>query len=446
MGVAATYCGEYITRKPVGTVGAADLPLVSVSHRGYSRGLHDERVLIGSTSRYPRGVEDAASVTGATLDSEELLAIARRHGRELSARLLETARAEGLIPRPTRAGQHGRTPIWLYPAGTERQLVALLRWRDHTTDPNLLRVLLWLDGFVVSPARLRDSIEQGLTNMFGAFLRDLERFAKARGHDLASQAGLADALVEAGRVVASKRGPNAIPRTTRVPAADRADAVTLMLRMFGTGEKLAPDDHQAQMVERVMGLAPKARKQQVAGAEPWLSGSASDLFDAADVIAFPALIATARTLTDSELEQARDSANAIFRYLPMMVRMLTLMTGDQNAAGLGFLRELDRQPAIAFMIVPLVVGLFRKGLQANVETITSALASAPEHADQAQHILDMPQRQIEANLSTSRRGQRDQINAIVDATLDGQVSIMPNRPPLDTRRESSRKRPRQSDR
>src|SRR5580698_9701780 len=98
------------------------------------------------------------AATSAEPDSAALLRAAARTGELVSERLLETFRAQGLIPRPYRVGNCGRSPIWRYPPGTERQLIALLRWRQHSKDPDLLKALLWLDGFPIPDATVREAL------------------------------------------------------------------------------------------------------------------------------------------------------------------------------------------------------------------------------------------------------------------------------------------------
>ena len=126
-------------------------------------GLQDIRPCAGSTqpicklSAHPVGVLGGklAFMTlmqqpdeSSELDSTALLEVATQAGTAISDRMLETFRAQGLILRPQRVGYRGRAPMWLYPAGTDRQLLCLLRWRRQTKDPDTLKVLLWLDGFL----------------------------------------------------------------------------------------------------------------------------------------------------------------------------------------------------------------------------------------------------------------------------------------------------------
>ncbi|MFE6853667.1 hypothetical protein ACFVDH_23105, partial [Streptomyces sp. NPDC057674] len=48
----------------------------------------------------------------------------------MNERRLEDFRRDGLMPRPVRVGNDGRRPVWVYPPGSDRQLIRLLRWRE----------------------------------------------------------------------------------------------------------------------------------------------------------------------------------------------------------------------------------------------------------------------------------------------------------------------------
>ena len=61
----------------------------------------------------------------AELDSQTLLEAAAQAGTPVSARMLETFRYKGLIPRSQRSGYRGQAPVWTYPPGSDAQLVRL---------------------------------------------------------------------------------------------------------------------------------------------------------------------------------------------------------------------------------------------------------------------------------------------------------------------------------
>src|SRR5271170_8344 len=111
-------------------------------------------------------------------DTVTLLQAAAQAGSGISDRMLETFRGQGLIPHPRRAGYRGRAPVWRYPPGTDRQLAALLRWRRHSKDPDLLKVMLWLDGFAIPPCVVRDALARQLRVMTEVMEREIGRQAR----------------------------------------------------------------------------------------------------------------------------------------------------------------------------------------------------------------------------------------------------------------------------
>lgn len=112
-------------------------------------------------------------------DTAALLQAAAHAGSAISDRMLETFRAQGLIPHPRRVGYRGHAPVWRYPPGTDRQLAALLRWRRHSKDPDLLKVLLWLDGFAIPPSAARDAFARQLRVMTKIMEREIGRAGPA---------------------------------------------------------------------------------------------------------------------------------------------------------------------------------------------------------------------------------------------------------------------------
>ena len=62
-----------------------------------------------------------------------------------------------------------------------------------------------------------------------------------------------------------------------------------MIRLFGLGEKIETTAQDAELVERVLGLAPNGRRRTIDGTGPWLTGPAEDLFSAAEITAIPSL-------------------------------------------------------------------------------------------------------------------------------------------------------------
>jgi hypothetical protein len=356
-------------------------------------------------------------------DSPALLKAAAQAGGQVTDRLLETFRAQGLIPRPRRVGHHGRAPVWKYPPGTDRQLAALVRWRERTKDQDLLRILLWLDGFAVPPAAVRDALAVQLSALSAAIEREISQQAARLGLDPSSDDGRSQGVDALARTVAARRGATPVPRYSRLRADDRAHAVALLVRTFGLGETLEGTTEEGAAVERVLGIAPNGRRHTIADAGPWLTGPAEDLFGAAGIVGLPSLVDVVNDASETDLTAARQTIVALVRYLPLMARMLGAVTGDDNYAGFAPLGQLDQHPETVVFIVPMVIAMLKAGWQENLDAVTTALSRFPELAGQAQRILDMPAAELNANLDGQPAETRDHVQRIIDAAMDGRFDI-----------------------
>jgi hypothetical protein len=365
-------------------------------------------------------------------DTAALLQSAAQAGSGVTGRMLETFRADGLIPHPHRAGYRGRTPVWRYPAGTELQLVALLRWRRHTKDPDLLKVLLWLDGFAITSSAVRAALIHQLQVMTGAMEREISGQAERLGLDPADSAARGQAIGALAQTIAAKRGTTPVPRRSRVRAQDRTRAVTLMIRMFGLGETMQGTAEDAIVIERVLGLAPNGRRRAAADAGPWLTGPAEDMFDAAGIVGLPHLLTAVTEASDPDLMAARQIVAVLFRHLPLMIRMLGAMFGDDNYTGLAGLGQIDQNPETLVYIVPSVIAMLRAGWQENLNAVISALSPFPDLADRAKRLLDLPTAELTANLASQPAEARERVQRIIDAAIDGQFDTEPKDQPAGT--------------
>jgi hypothetical protein len=52
----------------------------------------------------------------------------------------------------------------VYPAVAVPQLLALLRWREHTKDPDTLRLILWVEGYQIRTSDVRAALVQWWEN------------------------------------------------------------------------------------------------------------------------------------------------------------------------------------------------------------------------------------------------------------------------------------------
>jgi hypothetical protein len=355
----------------------------------------------------------------AGMESADLLAAAARAGAGISDRMLETFRAQGLIPRPRRVGYRGRVPIWRYPPGTDQQLTALLGWRQRTKDPDVLQVLLWLDGFPIPAAAARDALTRQLRSVIDAVGEEISRRARELGLNPADETARSQAIDTVARTMAAKRGATPLVRRTRMRASDRAHAVALLIRVFGMGETIDGTAHDATSMEQVLGLAPNGRRHSVSGEQPWLTGPAEELFSAASIVSLPRLAEAVATATEPELCAVRQTVVALFQYLPIMIRMVGAMFGDDNYTGLAGLGQFDQQPEYVIYLVPMILSMHRAGWKENLDAVTSALQPYPELAAQAQRILDMPAPQVEANLAGQPAAIRQQGQRLIDAAIEG---------------------------
>jgi len=356
-------------------------------------------------------------------DGAALLKAAAQAGEEVSDRMLETFRAQGLIPRPSRAGYRGRAPVWRYPPGTDRQMAALLRWRERTKDPDLLKILLWLDGFAIPPTVVRGALSRRLSALTAIVEREISQQALRLGLNPSSDDARSRAIDALARTMAARRGATPVPRRGRVRADERARAVALMVRTFGLGEALEGTAEEGAAIERVLGIAPNGRRHTIAGTGPWLTGPAEDLFSAAGIVGLPSLLHAVTGASETDLTAARQTVVALFRYLPLMARMLGAVSGDDNYAGLAVLGQLDQHPEIVLFIVPMVIAMLKAGWQENLDAITSALRQFPELAEQAQRILEMPAAEINANLAGQPAETRERAQRIIAAAIEGHFDI-----------------------
>lgn len=222
-------------------------------------------------------------------------------------------------------------------------------------------------------------------------------------------------------VLAAKRGSNSLPRYGRVRAAERTRAIELILRMFALGERVDATAEDAATIERVLGIAPNGRRHRVYDTEPWLTGPAEAIFDAADVVALPKVLQAMETATDTELETARQFVLVLLRCLPLMARMIAALFANENYAGMAGLQHMDQYPELVLLMVPWVVGALRAGWQENLRAIAAALAPVPELIAQTEQILDMPAKTLEANMSGQSLQAQQTIQRIITAAIDGKL-------------------------
>ncbi|WP_030274359.1 hypothetical protein [Streptomyces sp. NRRL B-24484] len=362
---------------------------------------------------------------GSALDAEALRGAAAAEGHQVTDRMLETFRSQQLLPRPERAANRGRRPVWHYPPGTDQQLLALLRWREHTRDVDTLRVLLWLDGYQVPTPAARESLIATLDRWMATLHDAIVQLDSTNDRDAA--------LTAAAATLAGRRGQHTVlPRDTRLTTAQRTDAAELMLRIFVFGEDTAPGEEQALVVEKALGLAP-GRRDKVAGAGPWLTGPAAALFDAGRLVSLPALAAAVHGADDQTLEMARTATTALFRALPLLARLLTATSGQDNPAGMKAFGRIDEDPNFVHLALAMVIALQSEGgpFADSLSQVTDSLNSVPALAAGLDQVMEMPQPEVTANLATLPPATREQAHRLIDAAAQGdhrRLPLPPERP------------------
>lgn len=318
------------------------------------------------------GVQEEAGLSEGTerATTADLLAAANVPG--VTTRTLEYWRHQGLLPKAERTGQHGKRPEWTYPVEAIDQVVALLRLRSKTKDPDLLLTGLWFDGYPVDVARVRTSITAVLRHSLDAMTKEIEKRREpgATGDD-ANWA----ALEQIGRTLARKRGPSALPRYGRQARAERERAMTLALGLVlgdaGTSARLEQD---APRVERMIGLDRGRRPR--GGLPAWLDGPPDEgLQGFANFGSLPALIDTMKIATDEELTASRGLARIMLDGITAFARIADAFTGTENASGFGAIAVFRDEPMALVWLVSFVIAAGRsselsEGLRSVVDSLS----------------------------------------------------------------------------
>ncbi|MGV9456352.1 hypothetical protein [Streptomyces sp. NPDC003635] len=361
------------------------------------------------------------------LRGDDLLRAAKKAGfRTMTDRRLEDFRRDGLMPRPVRVANDGRRPVWIYPTGSDRQLVRLLCWRQHTKRADVLRVVLWLEGFPLALDAVRTSASAVLDGLLHELDQALHAEASRQGLDPVAEQDTA--LYGVATTLAAQRGTNAVPRPIRVPAGERATAIAHLLQIFALGKQPDVTEEQARTIEKVLGVSP-GRRQRVEDAGPWLTGPASALVGAADIVSLPRMAEALAEATDAQWQEARSPAAALFLQLPLATRALAAMTGKENVAGMGGLPAGDSEPLTGVLLIAFVLAARRADWAGNVQSLTDALTPWPALISDMQQVLDMPQHQLAHNLAGHGPETRDRTQRIINALQDGQLDSGPHPPP-----------------
>jgi AcrR family transcriptional regulator/DNA-binding transcriptional MerR regulator len=290
------------------------------------------------------------------LDTDALLAAAREAGGEVTDRQLELWRYKGLMPRPVRAEGRGR---WLYPPGSDRRLARLVTLRASIRSLELIRVVLWLDGFAVEIGEVREALT-------GAMRKLAEVVEPGDGEG--SVEALAAALAATrGRALLAGGGMGREERT-------RAYAL-LIAAAFGDPEELAARRDDEPLLSRLLGECDTSAAGVLAtGESPALP------------LPRPAeLAAEVEGASDAELELARRVVRTIAVWWPLM---LSLAGRDRpEGAALSGLARATAEELPADLLPLLVAGVLG-ALRSDPEAPEQPVAAPPARGEVRRAILE----------------------------------------------------------
>ena len=367
------------------------------------------------------------------IDTALLIRLATHWGYpEVGSRRLQTFRSEGLLPSPPTVGWEGQTPIKIYPPHTPRQLRSLLYWQEKTKNHDELRVVMWLEGYPIELHRVQTSVVELLqqhAQVVDLALAGLRLTTKAFGR-VARMRAIAE------RALRQRKNPFPLMTGSRLSA--RIDGLTSLMMMFAFGE--GPTDQtaeHAEMIESVLGLDQGARTRRIDGTDPWLTGPATDLFDAAEYLNLPALIEVAKTATEEELIEARCHVVALFRYLPFLLRGFSLLVKSRNPIGLGLLNTLDERPNAVPWLIAAVIAMHRIGWNTQLMSVTESMETAPQLALETAELAKLPDVTFAKNVASSPKRGRARARRLRQAAVDGTLT-MPG-PPSPAKQPKSRR-------
>ncbi len=350
--------------------------------------------------------------SGEGFSSAELLRLAHDRGyHEVTGRQLETWRHQRLLPRPARAGQAGLRPLWLSPPGTERQLLRLCELRSQTRDASLLRITLWLEGFEQDLPDVRAALHTVLTDAQRAIDRQLEVIVRQRRLDGDPGVVRLQALALLAEQVAAARGRNPIVPRLASARGHRRPGLHALLHVMIYGEAPPLGVGSAENVDRVLGLAPRARHDRVNKVGPWMT-SPTDLDHLGRVASLPALHTAVGVASDEDLLYARRAVAPLTNGLALVSRMLRALYHNQFA-GFSRLRHRQATSAAAF-VVALVLSLRNSDLSSNLTALVDAVEEAQQQFRFAvERLRATPATALQQRLAGMAPGARQQLKRLI---------------------------------
>lgn len=329
------------------------------------------------------------------ITTSELLALVEDEGA--TARTLEYWRQEALLPKAQRTGQSGKRPEWTYPAEAADQLIALLRLRGKTKQPDVLRVALWFEGFPIDSTRVQASIAADLARLLELVTKEV---AKRRNHSVGPEVSTWEALEQIARQWARKRGSKAPPRYGRQKLEDRERAMTLtfglLLGVDDASERLKED---ARHIERMIGI--DHGRNPRGGLPALLHGPAEEaLAGFVPLCSLPALIERVENATQDQLATSRMLAHIFLNGLVTFARITDSVAVTDNAMGLAAIETLRDDPNAAVWLVAFIIAVKpSRVLNENLQALTAALVDSVLPVErQARELAALPAEDLKRHL------------------------------------------------
>jgi hypothetical protein len=261
------------------------------------------------------------------LDSTSLIVLAAAHGHRITARSLELWRYRGLLPRPVRQPK-GRA-VWLYPAGSDRQLLRLLHWRARSRTLDAVRVALWVEGFPVELGDVRDS----LRSLLNSFAGTVER-------ELGEPGDLSQAIDRRARSIASMRSRAPFPRVVRMTLTERSRAYGYALAiMSGDSDEIERRSADSMLLERMLGLR-SGHTDGLAELSPLHNG----VIALVPVLSLSDAQTTIAEATEEQYELIRRLARATLLWVPLLVPLIETTIGAKAVPLTSAARDMFRDP------------------------------------------------------------------------------------------------------
>jgi hypothetical protein len=347
------------------------------------------------------------------LTSVRLREIAAEAGYSVSDRRLEDWRHRDLLPKPTRQGNVGPTPLWVYPAGADEQLLDACRYRAHTRDLEAIKVALWFDGHPINTDAVLASLQSVLRRVQGEFEEALTEEATRLGGDEEAP-DLTAALDSLSYRAAGMKGGRPVAKTIRMTRVDRARGIAYLGRLF---LGLDIDDHadDARLAEQAAGIAAGRTGPDE---YRWLTGPPAEEFaDLRPMIALPELLVAVQAATAAELRTARRQARLFLQGLPVVARFAEALFGPR-AAGFAAARnpQLVTDPAFYCLLLAGLIAANQSGFAANLKELEQPLAGLAAQTSQLDQLAALPPKLRERQLAMLSASDRIRMHRLLDLT------------------------------